>query len=365
MITKWSRIRAMSALVFLAAQLSQAQAVDYSVIPLGGTSSQAYGINESGQVVGALYQSPGEVGYAPYRATLWNGTTATTLANTYSNAFAINDTGVMAGFTASPDVLGTQATLWSGGGTTMLDSLGRMYSRVASINNAGHMAGSTNATGNSDDERATVWRDGVASELPTLGDGASDALDINEQGQIVGVSSLNQSDLRAVLWSAGTVTDLGNLGGTYTVANAINNRGQMVGSSTNDRGGNHAVLWNDLVMTDLDPDGEGESFAYDINDLGQVVGELDGHATLWNGLEHVDLNTFLDASMVDAGWVLTHAGAINEAGWIAVNGFNSQTQWGQAFLMAPTTAVPEPGVHALQALGLVAVACAIRRRKLA
>jgi len=51
MITKWSRIRAMSALVFLAAQLSQAQAVDYSVIPLGGTSSQAYGINESGQVV--------------------------------------------------------------------------------------------------------------------------------------------------------------------------------------------------------------------------------------------------------------------------------------------------------------------------
>jgi len=62
-----------------------------------------------------------------------------------------------------------------------------------------------------------------------------------------------------------------------------------------------------------------------MNNMGQVVGSSfttgnsANHATLWNGTTAFNLNSFLDATTIDAGWVLTAAKGINDNGWIVGN----------------------------------------------
>ncbi len=102
---------------------------------------------------------------------------------------------------------------------------------------------------------------------------------------------------------------------------------------------------------------------------GQVVGNLDfgqgkQSAALWNDAtsEAIDLNSFLDAAAVSAGWRLSNALDINNNGWI-VGDFENTTPGlgGGAFLLTP---VPEPQSYALMLAGLGALALAARRRTL-
>jgi probable HAF family extracellular repeat protein len=70
----------------------------------------------------------------------------------------------------------------------------------------------------------------------------------------------------------------------------------------------------------------GDTFAYDINDLGQVAGALGGiTATVWQDGVFTDLH-------VQTGVNLNVANAINNAGQIVANGWNSQGQ-PHAFLL--------------------------------
>ena len=66
----------------------------------------------------------------------------------------------------------------------------------------------------------------------------------------------------------------------------------------------------------------------------------------------VDLNSFLDASMANAGWVLERAYDINDNGWIVGDARIGQSGENHAFLLAP---IPEPETYALMLAGLVLV----------
>jgi probable HAF family extracellular repeat protein len=83
------------------------------------------------------------------------------------------------------------------------------------------------------------------------------------------------------------------------------------------------TLWNGTTPTALGALSGVEygSVPLGINDAGQIVGVSEyrappSHATIWAGNTALDLNTFLSASDVTAGWILASATAISSTGAI-------------------------------------------------
>ena len=331
----------------------------------GSDESFANAINSTGQVVG--FSSTG----ANRQATLWNGTTAVDLgllpgSGNYSEAWAINNSGVVAGLSWSATNDETRATLWSTT-TTKLGALpGSDASFAHAINNSNQVAGWS-----STDEatRATVWNGTTATELNALGGNSSIAYAINDDGNVAGQSTISSDSSvhHATVWNGATPTDLGTLGGDSSTAYDINNSGQVAGRSDVTTGSfnYHAAVWNGTTATDLGTLGGDSSQANAINNAGIVVGWSDTaddgmSATLWNGTTATDLNSFLDESAVSAGWVLTEAADINDNGWIVGDAFNNLTNETHAFLLTP---IPEPETYALFLAGLGLIAAAALRSR--
>jgi probable HAF family extracellular repeat protein len=341
------------ALVVIALDANQAQAVNYTFSDLGsitgsyaGDNAVANGINNLGQVVGNN----------SLNALVWNGNTATQLGNLPGQVAAyqgmsINDSGQIAGYNRNiGGIEFNNAIRWDGTTATQLD--GGELSWGFGINKHGQVAGMNWITLSTHSVR---WDGTTLTDLePSGGTSWSQAWAINDAGQAVGNSDVNAGEAyHAMLYSGGTITDLGTLGGTISDAHSINDVGQIVGwSDITDDLARHAVLWNGATLTNLAALGGNETFstAEDINNLGQIVGYSEiisgsSHATLWEGSSLVDLNNYLPTDLAAAGWVLTQAKGINDSGVIvgwAQNGTDPNTALFGAFKLTPT-AVPLPG----------------------
>ncbi len=140
---------------------AQAFAITYSVrglgdLPGGSDYSQAYGINDAGQVVG---QSDAATGY---RAFVWDAAGGMQDlgdlpgGNDYSQAFGINDAGQVVGFSGA--ATGNRAFLWDPSASVMqdlndlIDPLsGWILADARGINARGQIVGyGTNAAGNTE-----------------------------------------------------------------------------------------------------------------------------------------------------------------------------------------------------------------------
>lgn len=172
---------------------------------LGGDSSWAHDINNSGTVVGWAHTAGNDMRMCTWQDgsavahQLVGGPTIDT-----SCSFVINDSGLIAG---TYRVLGTSewgTFLWQDGVTTYLSGFGGTTSDAdrIGINSAGHVVGSFRLQGTTVD-RACIWRDGLpALYLGSDWDvnGNSYARAINGSGQIVGEAQDDNGVYHAVLW---------------------------------------------------------------------------------------------------------------------------------------------------------------------
>lgn len=301
----------------------------------------AYAVNGSGVVAG--YASSEDGSHAA--ATRWDLNKAADLGppGMFGEAYAINDAGAVVGFRVDPAV-GELPTLWWQGQVITLPGLGSGLGDANAMNNAGQIAGRTEVEGGS---HATLWEAGAAIDLGTLGGNFSTALGMNDGGQVVGESLRPDGRYRPTLWSGGVLTDLGTLNGEFGdgLAFDVNNSGSVVGCSQRPSGHYVATLWANGTITDLDGLTSKGSCIYAINDAGVAVGVSylthrgrpeDMRATRWIGRKLVDLNLLMDQKARDAGWVLMDARGISETGEIVGTARNVITGGNhQAYTLRP------------------------------
>jgi probable HAF family extracellular repeat protein len=307
-----------------------------------------------------------------------------TLGGAYSWAYAINDSGAVAG-TADTSSGSTDAFLWTAsGGMQDLGTLpGGSASYGAAVNDSGAVAGT--ALTSSSELHAFLWTSATGmQDLGTLGGDFSYGYGINDAGEVVGYSYFrNNFKYHAFLWTkAGGMQDLGTIGGLNSFAAAINNSGEVVGGFYPATGSSyHAFLWTQTGgMQDLGTiDGGPYSDAYAISPSGQIFGwatrKDQQKAFIWTKSEGMEwlgagpnsnadganssgevvgvfqptgitTNTAFvkipgeepqnlnDLIPPNSGWVLTQAYGINQSGQIAATGtINGQIH---AALLTPT-----------------------------
>lgn len=167
-----------------------------------GLGSRAYGINNSGQIVGDSFEGPFTQPDYPYHAMFYSGGQMTNiglLSVGDSTAYAINDSGQVVGASTTPQTIhDTHAFLYLAGGITDLGLLpGGNSSAAFDINGLGQVVGAAEAAG-SGDYRGPMrgflhtGQDGMR-DLNTLIDSTSgwtitNASGINELQQISGTA---------------------------------------------------------------------------------------------------------------------------------------------------------------------------------
>jgi probable HAF family extracellular repeat protein len=340
---------------------------------LGGTFSEAVGINNSGSMAG----SSAITGDVAVHAALWQRGVITDLGTLGGpNSVAPeaepqpNEKGEVAGAsdTTTPDPNGEDFCgfgthliclpfIWEESVLTALPTLGGNNAEAWQVNDRGQAIGAAenttqdpNCTAFALEVEPVIWEKGQIQELPTVsGDLDGLALAINNGGQSVGGSTNCPSELfvfpsHAVLWTRSPgkvgVIDLGNLGSTmFNVAFGINDRGQVVGQSglTGDMAF-HAFLWQDGAMTDLGTlPGDVVSWAETINSKDQAVGtsfDASGnpHPFVWQNGVMTDLNTLIPP---DSPWLLLEALGNNDRGQIVGYGLRTDIGEVHAYVATP------------------------------
>ena len=236
----------------------------------GGSTSIAFGINDSGQVVGWATHAD-----SPYYPFMWEDGVMTGLETLggHGGANGINAAGDVVGMSVLADGSANHGFLWRNGVLTDLGAF-RGNSVAYAINNSGHVVGDAGIPGLG--FQPVLWNDGTIRQLTALGGATGNAFDINDDGLIVGAVNIGTGEIHAILWREGVPIDLSTLGGPSSIARAINSSGWIVGESDT-AGGHAASLWIEETpynLNDLIPSGSGWELlgATDINDHGAIVG---------------------------------------------------------------------------------------------
>ena len=200
-----------------------------------------------------------------------------TLGGTYSEGWGINSSGQAVGHAdISRTLPDHHAVLYNHGVNVDLGTFGGSRSMANSINDIGQIVGEAGLIGDST-THAFLYSNNQLNDLGTLGGLISSAAFINESGQVVGSAEIVNRQSHAFFYIAGVMTDLGTFSGATSSAVGINDYGQVVGSAAiNDTLG-HAFIFSDGRMTDLNDLIESNSgwvlnWGININNKGQIAG---------------------------------------------------------------------------------------------
>jgi probable HAF family extracellular repeat protein len=147
-----------------------------------------------------------------------------TLGGTFSQAFGVNNKGSVVGYATLNGDTALHAFLWRKGVMTDLGTLAASpFSAAYSINDNDEAVGLSetsvpdpqNTCGDSLVCLPVIWQDGVITDLPTLGGTDGQASAINNRGQVVGSAQTSETDptcqapvVKPAIWEKGQVRAL-------------------------------------------------------------------------------------------------------------------------------------------------------------
>ncbi len=248
---------------YRAALWQDGQAFNLGTLP-GGNYSEAFAINERGQIVGQW----GHNFMKPFfpRSFVWQDGTMSDLElpmGPRSGAHGLNEQGQIVGWMGESFLIDSHAFIWKTGVVTDIGVIQGVFTgRARAINNLNEVVGSgqipdaDNPFGLS---RAFYWADGQMMNLGTLNEHCSSvvAFDVNDLGQVVG--SASGAATNAFIWQNGGMTNLNDLippelGVNVRIAFAINNQGQITGQASTASGVVAVLLTPVKPPGDLDGD---------------------------------------------------------------------------------------------------------------
>ena len=322
--------------LFVSSVFSQGYDI-FEIVSAGNPGPYPYDINNKNQIVGD---------YSPYFPTTVqafiyeNGSMRKLIADpliTSSHAYRINDSSQVVGKAVFPLQNGTSvwhAFFWQEGVLTDIDMSGGPSSSAAAINNNGQVVGSFHDT-TTHKVHSFIWQNGMWTDLGSFDGNHSGAVGINDNGQIIGNFYAGNSTADTVygyIWQNGGITNLGPM----VFPEEINNQGQVVGkmriydSGIGGWSSLRGFIWENGVLTDLGVNIDNyNTYVYGINNQEQIVGSNNAHAFIWeNGTA-----TYLDSLHKVPYYSVLDAYAINDSssivGWGYVNAIGN---W-KAFLL--------------------------------
>jgi probable HAF family extracellular repeat protein len=232
-------------------------------VPGANGITAASGINDNGQIVGYFRDALAFHGF------LDTGDSFTTLDGPdecfglFTEAYGINNIGQIVGI-ESTSAVNNDGFVYTDGNFTIFDVPGAGDTVVRGINDSGQIVGYFNFG------HGFVDTGGIFTTIDVPGATGTPAYGINNSGQIVG-SFGDASGVHGFVYTDGNFTTLDVPGATRTTAFGINNGGQIVGSFT-DATGTHGFVYTGGSFTTIDIPGAISTNASGINDSGQIVG---------------------------------------------------------------------------------------------
>lgn len=215
----------------------------------GDPAAKAWGMNEAGQIVGSsgsMTPNGSSFSFTRRRGFLFTGGALQEFSTLATAAYGINDSGAIVGEAQAGPFL------FSNGVYRSLATANVVGGRAKAINARGQIAGTVNLTSGA--RHAFFYDNGTLQDLGTLGGINSGAEAINASGVVVGWTNVDASTtVHAFRYENGTMTEIPSPVPVLDMrATAINGAGQIVGfyRSANPLG-NRAFLYRDGALTSL------------------------------------------------------------------------------------------------------------------
>jgi uncharacterized membrane protein len=240
--------------------------------PAGSSTTLAFGINDSGTVIG--WWCP--AGVSCPVAYVDSGGSFTTLPTGLDYGFGINDAGVAVGqaayYQSSSGTYNYTGYEYSNGTVTTIADPNGSDTTVWGISNNGLAAGSFyNSTLGQD--VGFVDSNGSYSDVSDpLGTFGTDVYGINNSGEVVG-DYYNNNYFSGFFELNGVYTTIGIAGAEDTFAYGINDAGQIVGEYVSSSGIHGFLDIGGVITTIDDPNANGDTVVHGISDNGELVGE--------------------------------------------------------------------------------------------